>query len=376
VPADAVRVSLVRPEDPGAGAEPPSVRVEAGGRVRLTGIVFNQSGIVDGYDLRIAGLDPAWWTIAPARVDLVPFGAADGVAEQRVEVHLHPPRAAAAEAREWEIALVAQSRTQDRDAGAGRASLTIEPYEQLECRVRPQTVRDRRSGQLAVPLRNLGNAPVHVRLDGEDDEGMVRFDFAPPALTLGPGQDGVAQVTVTARGPVSGAPCHRRLTIAAEGARERVERQATFIQEPTIKRSYRFAWRIALTLLAAAALIGGAFAKWDGAGDAGICTHGDSGCLSYDRFVAQASDRTPTPPDVGSLQNLFAAATSIGVLALLLGLLALAGARRGTVTWLAGALAVLLALAMFVSIHAGGVGVWLVLLGGISAIAAGALARP
>jgi hypothetical protein len=84
--ADPVRVTLVRPDDPGAGAEPPTVRVQAGGRASLIGIVFNQSGIVDGYDLRIAGLAPSWWTIAPSTVDLVPFGASDGVPEQRVEV--------------------------------------------------------------------------------------------------------------------------------------------------------------------------------------------------------------------------------------------------------------------------------------------------
>jgi hypothetical protein len=373
-PAAAVRVSLMRPEDPGAGAEPPTVLVEAGGRVRLTGIVFNQSGVVDGFDLRIAGLDPAWWTVAPATVDLVPFGAADGVPEQRVEVHLHPPRAPEAEARAWEIALVARSRTNGADAAVGRGTLTIQPYEQLECRVRPQTLRDRRSGRLAVPVRNLGNAPTQVRFEGEDDEGALDFAFAPPLLTLPPGGEGHAQLTVTARRPVRGAPCHRRLTIAAEGARERAERQATFIQEPEVVRSHRFAWRVGLTLAAAFLLVAGAFLKWDDV-DKGICTSADSTCLSFDRYLARANIATVDSIHSNTAANLVAAATSIGILAALFGVLVLLGARRGGLTWVAGFLAVLLAVAMFATIGAAGIGVWFVLLGGVAAVAAGALAR-
>ena len=371
--ADPVRVALVRPDDPGAGAEPPTVRVQAGGRARLNGIVFNQSGIVDGYDLRIAGLDPSWWTIAPSTVDLVPFGAPDGVPEQRVDVDLHPPRAPSAEARAWEIALVARSRTHDADAAIGRGTLMIEPYEQLECRVRPQTIRDRRSGRLAVPIRNLGNAPAQVRFDGEDDEGMVRFDFAPPSLTLPAGGEGHAELTVTARAPVRGDPRYRRLTIGAQGTRDRAERQATFIQEPEVVRSHRLAWRVALTLLAAFLILAGAFLKWDDK-YRGICTSATDVCLTYDRYLERVNITVPAlnPP---AAANLVAAVTSLGILAVLLGLLVLLGARRGRLTWLAGFLAVILAIAMFATPGTAGVGVWFVLLGGIAAVAAGALAR-
>jgi hypothetical protein len=374
-PTEAVRVSLARPDDPGAGAEPPSVRVEAGGRARLVGIVFNQSGIVDSYDLRIAGLDPSWWTITPATVDLVPFGSSDGVPDQRVEIALHPPRAPEAEARAWEIALIARSRTNDSDAAAGTGTLTIEPFEQIDCRVRPQTIRDQRSGRLDVPVRNLGNAPVEVYFEGEDDEGALSFEFTPSVLMLDPGSEGHAQVTVSARSTVRGAAGHRRLTIVAEGGRERVERQATFIQEPVVERSHRFEWRVGLTLLSAFLLIVGSLLKWDSDGDKGLCTQGASNCLTFDHYLDKAGIATVDPLNPDHLVRLISAVTSIGILAVILGVLVLLGARKGGLTWFAGCLAILLAIVMFATLGAGGIGVWFVLLGGACAVAAGALAR-
>ena len=162
-PTEAVRVTLAAPDDRGAELGPPSVRVEAGGSVRLTGTVFNQSGIVDTFHLRIAGLDPAWWTVAPSSVNLVPFGSAEGAPDQQVEIHIHPPRTFEAEARAWDIALVARARAHDSDAAMAAATLTVAPFAQLECRVVPQTIRDRRSGQLVVPPYRFEQVRVIAR---------------------------------------------------------------------------------------------------------------------------------------------------------------------------------------------------------------------
>ena len=373
-PTEAVRVTLVAPDDPGAELGPPAVRVEPGGSLRLVGTVYNRSGIVDSFHLRIAGLDPSWWTIAPSTVNLVPFGAPDGVPEQQVEVHIHPPRAPEAEARPWDLALVARSRAQDSDSAMAHGTLTIAPFEQLDCRVLPQTIRDRHSGRLIVPVRNLGNTRVDVGFEAEDDEGRLRFEFAPPALTLQPGAEDHSEITVTAREAVRGAPVHRRLTIAAIGGRERAERPATFIQEPEVVKSHRLAWRVGLTLLAALLLIAGALAHWDSPGNAGLCTDGFNQCLSYDVYLSEAGITSVEHPDATPV-TLIAAVTSVGILALLFALLALVGARRGGMTWVAGCLAILLAVGMLITLDGPAIGVWLVLLGGISAVAAGALAR-
>jgi hypothetical protein len=374
-PTEAVRVTLSAPDDPGAELGPPSVRAEAGGSVRLTGTVFNQSGVVDSFHLRIAGLDPSWWTVAPSTVNLVPFGSSEGVPDQQVEVHIHPPRTFEAEARAWDIALVARSRARDSDAAMADGTLTIAPFTQIECRVLPQTIRDRRSGRLVVPVRNLGNAPADVTFEAEDDEGVMRFAFSPPALTLAPGAEDHSEVEVTAREPVRGAPVHRRLSVAAVSGAERAERPATFIQEPEVARSHRLAWRVGLTLLAALLLIVGALTHWDANGNQGLCTHGFSSCLSYDVYAQESGIRDSVSHTTIAPQGLIAAVTSLGILAALFAALALIGARRGGLTWVAGCLAILLALGMLISLDGPAIGVWLVLLGGIAAVAAGALAR-
>jgi hypothetical protein len=375
-PTEAVRVTLAAVDDPGAELGPPSVRVEPGGSARLTGTVFNQSGIVDSFHLRIAGLDPSWWTIAPSTVNLMPFGSPEGAPDQQVEVHIHPPRSFEAEARAWEIALVARSRAHDSDSAKAAGTLTIAPFAQIECRVIPQTIRDRRSGKLVLPVRNLGNAPADVAFEAEDDEGMLRFAFSPVALTLPAGAEGHSEATVTARSGVRGSPVHRRLTVAAVSGSERVERPATFIQEPEVKRSYRLHWRVALTLLAALLLLGGAVARWDGAGNQGLCTNGYSECLSYDVYLEQAGITSDLDhPEPASAVRLIAAVTSVGVLAVLFAVFALIGARRGGLTWMAGCLAILLAIGMLLSLDGPAIGVWIVLLGGVFAVAAGALAR-
>src|SRR5919206_4765103 len=87
--------------------------VEPGQRERVVALVPNQSRIVDHYMLRVAGMPDEWWSIYPDTVYLVPFGAG-GTYEQEVEIHLHPPRTPEAEARLWELKVVAHSKAQGR----------------------------------------------------------------------------------------------------------------------------------------------------------------------------------------------------------------------------------------------------------------------
>src|SRR3954451_4547135 len=69
-PTEAVRVTLSAPDDPGAELGPPSVRAEAGGSVRLTGTVFNQSGVAHSSPLPLARPYPTGWTVVQTTVNL------------------------------------------------------------------------------------------------------------------------------------------------------------------------------------------------------------------------------------------------------------------------------------------------------------------
>ena len=57
----------------------------------LLGLIRNESGIVDNYDIAVSGLPEGWWTVAPATAYLVPYGSS-GKYEQELQIHLHPPR--------------------------------------------------------------------------------------------------------------------------------------------------------------------------------------------------------------------------------------------------------------------------------------------
>ncbi|HVL96874.1 MAG TPA: hypothetical protein VM266_13535 [Solirubrobacteraceae bacterium] len=349
----------------------PAVAVEPGGQAVLTGTLFNQSGIVDSFDLRIEGLRSGWWTIEPASVDLVPFGSGQGSPERTVQVRLHPPQSPEALAGTWQIELVARSRSQGRDVASARGSVAVGVFERFETRVRPQTVRAQRSAQLIVPVRNLGNAPLDVSFAGEDDEGVVAFDFRPVLATIPPGGQARSELSVRARRGVRGAERHRRLTIAVETDRQRVESHATFTQEPESPPP----WRIILTLLAAVLLVWGSLIDWNRDGLDGFCIGDTGGCLPYHQYLSDAFQVQGTAVDgLGGLQGLFDTVTSLGILGLLLALGTLIGIRSGTATWVSGFLAVLLAVILFVTLgDFRGEGLWLVLAGGVLAAVAGAM---
>jgi hypothetical protein len=239
--------------------------------------------------------------------------------------------------------------------------------------VRPQLVRAQATADYLVPIRNRGNAPLRVFLSGEDDEAMARFTFDPPQLTIPPGGEARATLTVDAA-RLRDAPEQRRsLNVLVEGGQQRTESHATFLQTPTITR--KVPWWLILSLFGAAFLFIGAFAHW-AHGDAALCLHGKAdNCLSYTTYVNQAFSKDLTPPDVGGVGGVFHFATSLGIFALLLSLAVLIGLRGRSLTLVAGILGVILAIVLLVTLkgHSSG-GLVLVLLGGILAAAGGAMA--
>ena len=113
-----MQITLNYPELPGNEQK---LVVEAGGHVPLPALVRNQSGIVDNYEIQVTGMPEEWWNVTPPSVYLVPFGAPSGTYEQDVHINFSPPRSAEAEARIWEIEVIALSRAQNEVTGRTRA---------------------------------------------------------------------------------------------------------------------------------------------------------------------------------------------------------------------------------------------------------------
>jgi beta-lactam-binding protein with PASTA domain len=187
--------------------------VDAGGRERVLALIRNTSGIVDNYALSVRGLPDSWWTIYPDTVYLVPFGAG-GTYEQEVEIHLHPPRAAEAEARVWELEIVALSKASGSEAATAPLLLGIQPFEDLGTKVEPERASGRRKVRYGVRVENKANAPAFVAFQGADPDGDCSFAFAPPQVEVEPGQ--TLQTTMTVRPPKQmwiGRPHERRLEV-------------------------------------------------------------------------------------------------------------------------------------------------------------------
>ena len=186
--ADAISLTLRLPGDPlGSSLDTVKLAVEPGGRAVLLAHVRNQSDIVDNYDIGVVGLPDGWWSVAPPTVYLVPFGAG-GTYEQEVEVHVHPPRTAAAQARSWSFDVTVWSRSSAAQVGAAPASVDVAPFHDVRTTLAPDRARGRRQARFTLSAENHANAPAQLELSGVDTDGECTFHFAQSSIALDPAE--------------------------------------------------------------------------------------------------------------------------------------------------------------------------------------------
>lgn len=174
---DSVLVALRLPEEDGYAGDMPTPKVKPGSRSMMIALVRNQSGIVDNYDMAVDGLPEGWWTINPGTVYLVPYGAGGGSYEQEITIELHPPRVAEAEARTWDVRVVARSRAYGAEAGGAAAALDIEPFEDFAAEITPERRAGRRRADFKIAITNKSNSAFEVTLAGVDPENACHFSF-------------------------------------------------------------------------------------------------------------------------------------------------------------------------------------------------------
>src|SRR3954469_25175273 len=225
-PEGATIVLRLRDGDPAKG-ETLHQGVEPGQREQVLAMVRNQSGIVDNYDLAVDGLPEDWYSIYPATVYLVPFGSG-GTYEQEVEIHLHPPRGPEAEARIWDLRVVAFSKASGGvEAAAAPLALHIEPYIETTTSLRPQRKKGRRKADFDVSVTNKANAPVLVALEGQDPDGELQFGFNRPPQEIPPGATVTSKMRVKPPKKIwIGRPVDHRLEVATVDGEERAARAA------------------------------------------------------------------------------------------------------------------------------------------------------
>jgi beta-lactam-binding protein with PASTA domain len=251
---DAVALTLRLPEgsySDGQGSV--TVALEPGGQATLRALVRNQSSIVDNYDLSVVGLPDGWWSVSPQTLYLVPMGAG-GTYEQEVEVRIHPPRSAEAQARTWPFDVVVFSRAHGTQAAAAPANAEIAPYQEVRFDLVPDRRRGRRRAVFTFAAENRSNAPTTVTCTATDADGECRFHFAQPILTIEPGER--VEVPLVVRPPKPmwiGRPVDRRFEAIARppsGELGVPPRLGTYRQRPWIP-----VWVTAVVPILAAAVV-------------------------------------------------------------------------------------------------------------------------
>ena len=220
---------------------PAYAEVAVGQVVELQLSIGNLSSVIDGYSVRVFGLDLQWVIMDPVRLSLFPGDS--GI----VTISVHMPDDFPAGLRQ--ISVHAQS---DNDPSAFElvtVDLHVGSLPRLKVTIDPNSITGGSRAQYGLVVANQGNSVVDVTPEAVDPEDEAEITFNPPSTHLLPGEQIVVQAMVRAPRPWVGQPTVRVLTFAATGP-DRVEAIATFVQRPRIGR-----WVLSVAGLIAAAAV-------------------------------------------------------------------------------------------------------------------------
>ena len=216
-------ITLRLPDVESATGETVALGIDPGGRAIVIAQIRNASGIVDNYTVSLQGLPTEWYTVAPNPVYLVPFGSA-GNYEQDVEIHLHPPRAPEAQARVWELQVVADSAAYSQQVASAPLIMGIQPYEEYEPKLKPEKAAGRRRAHFDVHVQNKANAPVLVALGISDAENALTADMEKRQVEVPPGETETVKMAVIPPKQIwIGRPREHRFDVLAKTGEEAEE---------------------------------------------------------------------------------------------------------------------------------------------------------
>ncbi len=175
----AIRASLVSPVEP----------LDPGGVARVAVLsLTNRGRIVDDFAVTVDGLPPEWLRLSRPAVSLLPGDSAE------VEIAISPPRHEFSEAGVYDFTVTVASGQGGREVVVpGKVEVT--PFRDVAWSMAP--VRAKRD--FRVIATNRGNSREVFRLEGQDDEEALRYEFQQPAMDLPPGGEGAVAFRVAPR---------------------------------------------------------------------------------------------------------------------------------------------------------------------------------
>jgi 5-hydroxyisourate hydrolase-like protein (transthyretin family) len=215
--------------------------VPIGETVVLQLSIGNTSGVIDGYTVRVFGLDVEWVAMEPERLSLFPGDTGT------IAILLRLPDGFPAGQRQ--VSVHVQSENDPTVFELPSVTLNVGSRPRLTVAVDPTMVTGGSTAQFGLVVSNLGNSIVDVTPEAIDPEDQAEFRFVPGSTHLLPGEQAVFQATVRAPRPWIGQPTLRVLTFGARST-DKVETMATFVQRPRIGR-----WVLSLLGLVTAAAV-------------------------------------------------------------------------------------------------------------------------
>ena len=204
-----------------------ALRVNPGSGVSFVVEVRNLGSVVDRYSCEIVGLDPAWWTVTPAALELFPErdAAPDGRSRPdapptvgKFNVTIRPPRSPEARAGDWPIGAKVQSEHDPAGRAVEETIVTMLPFGQLEADLVPSLFSGRLSATTILSVRNAGNRPESFDATGSDKAKLLKYEFQPPSLALGAGEDQPIKLRVRpVKAILLGQPVTRTFSVDVEG---------------------------------------------------------------------------------------------------------------------------------------------------------------
>ncbi|MEU5151547.1 hydrolytic protein [Streptomyces yangpuensis] len=172
-----------------------------GGIATTSLTVRNDSDIVEAYRLEVVGDCAAWTTVEPERVSLYPDTS------ETVTIRLAPPRSPQVRAGDLPLAVRVLPTEQPDAVRVPETTVHVGQFRELRAESAPKRRRGWLRGRYRLAVRNEGNAPVKVGFTPAQPGEELKFDFAPAALKLEPGESAEVVLKVRTGSPVwFGAP--------------------------------------------------------------------------------------------------------------------------------------------------------------------------
>ncbi|HTH07092.1 MAG TPA: carboxypeptidase regulatory-like domain-containing protein, partial [Ilumatobacteraceae bacterium] len=222
-------------------ASPAIVEVGPGQEFSLSVRVANTSPLIDGYSVRVFGLDAAWLLLEPRRLSLFPGDS--GTVDITVTLPVDFPAGMRV------VSIYVQSENSPTEFVISSVTVDVTSSPRITLALDPASQTAGNQAQFGMVVMNHGNSIVEGVPEAIDPEEQAQFVFTPGMVRLLPGERDVVQVGVRAPRPWVGPPKVRVLNFAL-ATNSRVETMGTFMQRPRISR-----WVITvLGLIAVAAL--------------------------------------------------------------------------------------------------------------------------